>query len=65
MKSVCSLKYRSDEAVQARMDRIVAVTTALNDVPYVRNTVLSEVVVIALRGIESDNVIGVTAHDEY
>lgn len=65
LRSVRCLEYSSYEAVQARMDRVVTVVTVLDNVPYMRNAVLCEVVVIALRSGESDNVIGSTAGYEY
>ena len=39
--------------------------TVLNNVPYVRNAVLSKVVMVSLRSVESYNVIRSTAGDKY
>ena len=47
------------------MYRVITVVTVLYNVPYVRNTVLVEVIVIALRGLESYNVVLSTACNEY
>ena len=47
------------------MDRVVTVVTALNNVPYMRNAVLCEVVMVALRCAESYNVVRSTSGDEY
>ena len=55
------LEYASYEAVQMRVYGVIAVVTVLNDVPYVRNTVLVEVIVVALGSVEAYDVVLSTA----
>ena len=62
--SVCCLENSPYKGIQMCMDRVVAMVSALNNVPYMRNAVLVKVVVVALRSIETNNVVLCTACDE-
>ena len=62
--SVCCLEYSSYKGIEMCVDRVIAVVSALNNVPYMRNSVLVKVVMVALRSVESYNVVLCTACDE-
>lgn len=62
--SVCSLENTSYKCIEMCVDRVVAVVAALNNVPYMRNAVLVKIVMVALRSIESHNIVLCSACDE-